>query len=243
MSASEAIGAVTIKSSPLMSDRDFFREVDEAVRQDRYKEIWDKFGLYIMAAAALIVVGVGGYKAYGYWQENKAKQAGTEFSSASQMLDSGQAAKANEVFAALSEKGPSGYRVLSRLQLAVSAAEVGDAEKAVAIYDQLAADASTDSILKGLATIQAATLRLETADYAEMQKRLQWLIDQGSSWRFSARELLGLSAYRLKNMAEAEKQFSELLADQGTPANLRERADMMLSVIVGAPQALSTTAK
>ena len=27
-----------------MSDRDFFREVDEAVRQDRYKELWDKYG-------------------------------------------------------------------------------------------------------------------------------------------------------------------------------------------------------
>jgi hypothetical protein len=76
-----------------------------------------------------------------------------------------------------------------------------------------------------------------------MQQRLKGLIDQGSPWRYSARELLGLSAYRVKNMPEAEKQFSELLADQGTPANLRERADMMLAVIVGAPQALSTTAK
>jgi hypothetical protein len=226
-----------------MSDRDFFREVDEAVRQDRYKALWDKFGLYIMVAAALIVAAVGGYKAWSYWQEAKAKEAGTAFSNALALQDGGQAEKAREAFAALAEKGPSGYRVLSRFQLAVSAAEAGDGEKAVALYDALSTDASTDSILKGLATIQAATLRLETADYAEMERRLKGLIDQGSPWRYSARELLGLSAYRLKNMPEAEKQFSELLADQGTPANLRERADMMLAVIVGAPQALSTTAK
>jgi hypothetical protein len=44
-------------------------------------------------------------------------------------------------------------------------------------------------------------------------------------------------------MREAERQFSELVADQGTPPNLRERADMMLALIVGAPQALSTTEK
>jgi hypothetical protein len=226
-----------------MSDRDFFREVDEAVRQDRYKALWDKFGLYIMVAAALIVAGVGGYKAWSYWQESQAKQAGGEFSNALVLQDSGQAEKAREAFETLAGKGPSGYRVLSRFQLAVSAAEAGDAEKAVALYDALATDASTDSILKGLAVIQAATLRLETADYAEMERRLKGLIDEGSPWRYSARELLGLSAYRLKNMPEAEKQFSELLAEQGTPANLRERADMMLAVIVGAPQALSTTAK
>ncbi|MGH6832134.1 MAG: tetratricopeptide repeat protein, partial [Methyloceanibacter sp.] len=64
-----------------------------------------------------------------------------------------------------------------------------------------------------------------------------------SAWRFSARELLGLSAYRLNNVHEAERQFSALLGDQGTPPNLRERADMMLALIVGTPKALSTTAQ
>jgi hypothetical protein len=225
-----------------MSDQ-FLREVDEAVRQDRYRALWDRFGLYILGAAALIVVGVAGYKSWSHWQTVKAQEAGTAFTNALAMQESGQRDKANEALTALADKGPPGYRVLSRFQLAVSTAAAGDVEKAVAIYDALAAEPSTDSILKGLATIQAATLRLETADYAEMQQRLKGLIDQGSPWRYSARELLGLSAYRVKNMPEAEKQFSELLADQGTPANLRERADMMLAVIVGAPQALSTTAK
>ena len=76
-----------------------------------------------------------------------------------------------------------------------------------------------------------------------MERRLNGLIEQGSPWRFSARELLGLSAYRLNKILDAEKQFSALIADQGTPQNLRERADMMLALIVGKPQALSTTAK
>ena len=92
-------------------------------------------------------------------------------------------------------------------------------------------------------TIQAATLRLETADYAEMQQRLKALAESDSPWRYSARELLGLSAYRLNNMVEAEKQFSALIGDQNTPSNLRERANMMVSLIVGQPQSLSTTAK
>jgi hypothetical protein len=84
---------------------------------------------------------------------------------------------------------------------------------------------------------------LDKADYAEMERRLKGVIDSGSAWRFSARELLGLSAYRLNNMSEAQRQFGELVGDQGTPSNLRERADMMLALIVGAPQALSTTAQ
>ena len=44
-----------------MSDRDFFREVDEAVRQDRYKELWDKYGVYALIAAGVIVAAVAGF--------------------------------------------------------------------------------------------------------------------------------------------------------------------------------------
>jgi hypothetical protein len=226
-----------------MSDRDFFREVDEAVRQDRYKELWDHYGLYALAVAVLIVAGVAGFKGWSYWREHQAQEAGTEFSQALAALDGGEAAKARETLDSLAATGPRGYRVLARFQLANAEAQAGNIDKAVADYDALATDADTDTILKGLATIQAATLRLDTADFAEMERRLKGLIDQGSPWRYSARELLGLSAYRLNNMPEAEKQFSALIADQGTPSNLRERADLMLALIVGAPQSLSTTAK
>lgn len=226
-----------------MSDRDFFREVNEAVRQDRYNELWDKYGVYALAAAALIVAGVAGFKVWSYWQEQKAQAAGTDFSQAVTELDRGDVAKARDVLNSLAAKGPTGYQILSRFQLAAAEAQAGSTDKAVALYDALAADPETDTILKGLATIQAATLKLDTADYAEMERRVKGLIDENSPWRYSARELLGLSAYRQNNVPAAEKQFSELVADQGTPQNLRERADMMLSLIVGVPQAMSTTAK
>src|SRR6478736_2805264 len=174
-----------------MSDRDFFREVDEAVRQDRYKELWDKYGVYALAVALLIVASVAGFKVWSFWQERQAQAAGTDFSQAVTQLDGGDATKARTALNALAETGPAGYRVLSRFQLAAAEAQAGDTDKAVALYDALANDAETDTILKGLATIQAATLRLDTADYVEMERRLEALIDQGSPWRYSARELLG----------------------------------------------------
>jgi hypothetical protein len=225
-----------------MTDRDsFLREVDEAVRHDRYQQLWDKYGVYVLVLAVLVVAGVAGHKGWTYWQQKQAQEAGAKFTQALSMEDGADAAKAREMLTALAESGPEGYRVLARFQLAAAAAKAGETDKAVADYDALADDANVDPILRGHATLQAAALRLDKADYAEMERRLKGLIDSGSAWRFSARELLGLSAYRLNNMREAERQFSELVADQGTPPNLRERADMMLALIVGAPQALSTT--
>jgi hypothetical protein len=225
-----------------MTDRDsFLREVDEAVRHDRYQQLWDKYGVYALVLAVLVVAGVAGYKGWTYWQQKQAQEAGAKFTQALSLEDGAEAAKAREMLTALAESGPEGYRVLARFQLAAAAAKAGETDKAVADYDALADDASVDPILRDHATLQAAALRLDKADYAEMERRLKGLIESASAWRFSARELLGLSAYRLNNMREAERQFSELVGDQGTPPNLRERADMMLALIVGAPQALSTT--
>jgi hypothetical protein len=228
-----------------MSDRgdSFLREVDEAVRQERYKKLWDQYGIYALGLAVVIVAGVAAYKGWTYWQEREEQTAGAEFTEALTMLDGADAAKAKDILSSLAEKGPQGYRVLARFQLAAAEAKAGDVDKAVADYDALANDSSVDSILRGHATIQAAALRLDKADYAEMERRLKDLAEGSSAWRFSARELLGLSAYRLNDMREAEKQFSALVGDQGTPPNLRERANMMLALIVGTPQSLSTTAK
>jgi len=228
-----------------MSDRgdSFLREVDEAVRQERYKKLWDQYGVYSLGLAALIVAGVAAYKGWTYWQEREAQAAGAKFSDALTMLDGADAAKAKDILATLADRGPQGYRVLARFQLAAGEAKAGDIDKAVADYDALASDSNVDDILRGHATLQAAALRLDKADYAEMERRLKHLAEGNSAWRFSARELLGLSAYRLNNMREAEKQFSALVGDQGTPPNLRERADMMLALIVGTPQSVSTTAK
>ena len=182
-------------------------------------------------------------KAGPFWQEKQAQEAGAKFSQALSLEDGADAAKAREMLTALAEQGPEGYRVLARFQLAAAEAKAGETDKAVADYDALAEDPGVDPILQGHATLQAAALRLDKADYAEMERRLKALAESDSAWRFSARELLGLSAYRLNNMSEAEKQFSALIADEATPPNLRERADMMLALIVGKPQALSTTAK
>lgn len=224
-----------------MSDQSFLREVDEAVRQERYKALWDKYGVYVLVLAVLIIAGVAGYNAWTYWRQSEAAAAGAEFTEAL-TLDDTEAAKSREMLQSLADKGPAGYRVLARFQLAAADAKAGKIDEAVAAYDALASDSRVDRMLQGVATLQAAMLRLDKADFAEMERRLKPLIDQNSAWRFSARELLGLSAYKQNDMREAEKQFSTLLGDQGTPRSLRERADMMLALIMGTPQTLSSTA-
>ncbi|MBQ0817574.1 MAG: tetratricopeptide repeat protein [Hyphomicrobiaceae bacterium] len=226
-----------------MSDNSFFREVDEAVRHDRFKALWDRYGVYILVGAALIIAGVASYKGWVYWSDRQAQEAGAEFTQALALETGSDAEKARDAFASLAESGPSGYRVLARFQLAANEAKAGETDKAVAAYDTLSVDGKVDPILQGLATVRAAGLKIDDADYAEMERRLKGLIDTNSPWRFSARELLGLSAYSHGDLPAAQEQFTALVSDQGTPPNLRERANVLLALIAGNMAASGTTAK
>lgn len=226
-----------------MSDNSFFREVDEAVRHDRFKALWDKYGVYILVGATLIIASVASYKGWVYWRDRQAQEAGAEFTQALTLETGKDEAKAREAFSSLAESGPSGYRVLARFQLAANEAKAGETDKAVATYDTLVTDGKVDPILQGLATVRAAGLRIDSADYAEMERRLKGLIDTNSPWRFSARELLGLSAYSHDDLPAAQTQFTALASDQGTPPNLRERANVLLALIAGTLAASGATAK
>lgn len=217
-----------------MSDDSIFREVDEAVRQDQLKQLWDKFGLWIVAGAILIVTGVGGYKFWGYWQAEQAREAGARFIGGLAYLDDGKTGEALDVFRSLAQEGPSGYRKLSQFQLAALNVREGKTDEAVRIYDELAARSGTDDVQKAFAKIQAATLRLDQAPFDEMLKRLEPMARGDNPWRHSARELLGLSAYRTGDTTVAERYFNIVLTDQQTPAKMRQRAEMMLALLVRA---------
>ena len=215
-----------------MSDDSIFREVDEAVRQDKLKSLWDKYGLWVVAGAVLIIASVSGYKFWVYWTTEQAKIAGARFVGGITHIEDGKTSEALDVFKSLADEGPRGYRILSRFQLAALYAKDGKKDEAIKIYDDLASQSGIGDVQQGFAKIQAATLKLDDASFDDMRKRLDALAVTGNPWRHSARELLGLSAYHTGDISAAERFFSVMLSDQRTPANMRRRAEMMLSLLV-----------
>ena len=58
---------------------DIFREVDEDIRNERFKRLWDRFGPYVIGVAVLIVVVTAGYRGWQYWQNSQAAATGDRF--------------------------------------------------------------------------------------------------------------------------------------------------------------------
>ena len=46
---------------------DIFDEVDEEVRREQFKKLWERYGNLFVALAVLIVAAVGGWRGCEYW--------------------------------------------------------------------------------------------------------------------------------------------------------------------------------
>jgi len=202
---------------------ELFSEVDEEVRREQLKKLWDRYSIYIVAAALLIIAGVGGWRGYQYLEAKKAAEAGASFDKAVELAEQNKHAEAETAFIDLAAKAPSGYRVLARLR---AAAEAGyrDPQAAAKMYDDIAADRSVGSTDQDLARVRAAGLLLETSSYPNILSRLEAAAEQGATFRHTARELLALSAWRA-NDTTATRKWLDLIANDGeTPPSLRSRA-------------------
>ena len=209
---------------------ELFDEVDEDVRRDQLKKLWDKYSIFIVAAALLIIAAVGGWRGYQYLEAKKAAAAGAAFDKAAELSEQNKHSEAEAAFADLAAKAPSGYRMLARLR---AAAEVGkrDPQAAAKLYDDIAADRSISAPEQDLARVRAAGLLLETSTYPNMLQRLEPATAPGATFRHTARELLALSAWRANDTAAA-RQWLDLIANDGeTPPSLRSRAEALQALL------------
>ena len=209
---------------------ELFDEVDEDVRRDQLKKLWDQYSIYIVAGALLIIASVGGWRGYQYLEAKKAAEAGAAFDKASELSEQNKHADAESAFADLAAKAPSGYRMLARLRAAAEAA-TRDPQAAVKLYDDISADRSIGAPEQDLAKVRAAALLLETSSYPNMLARLEPVTAPGATFRHTARELLALSAWRA-NDAAAARQWLDVIANDGeTPPSLRSRAEALQALL------------
>ena len=145
---------------------ELFDEVNEEVRRDQLKKLWDQYSIYIIALALLIIAGVGGWRGYQYLEAKKAAEAGAAFDKAVELSEANKHVEAEAAFADLAAKAPSGYRILARLRMAAEVAN-RDAQAAAKLFDEIAADRSVGTAEQDLARIRAAQLLLDIDDLSE----------------------------------------------------------------------------
>jgi hypothetical protein len=212
---------------------DIFSEVDEEVRRERLKKLWERYGGLLIAACVLVVVAVAGWRTYDWYQAKKAAEAGAAFEAAVVLAEQGKSKEAVEAFRRLEAEGTSSYRMLAKFRQAGQLAQSdlpNERQDAVALYDQLARDTSLGLTMQDFAAVRAALILLDTASYDDMRARLEPLTAPDRTFHHSARATLALSAWRAKNPTAMQRWTDMILADAETPAGTRGQIQMLLAL-------------
>ncbi|WP_024509906.1 tetratricopeptide repeat protein [Bradyrhizobium sp. ARR65] len=209
---------------------ELFDEVDEEVRREQLKRLWDKYSILIIGVALLIIAAVGGWRGYQYFEAKKAAEAGEAFNKAIELSEQGKHTEAEAAFADLAAKAPGGYRTLARFRAAAEEAS-RDPKAAAKMFDEVAADGSVGAELQALARIRAGGLLVDSASYSEMKQRLEADTAPGATFRHSARELLALSAWRANDSAATRQWLDMIALDGDTPPGLRSRAQALQALL------------
>ena len=219
---------------------DIFQEVEEDVRRERYEQLWKKYGNYMIAAAAVVVLAVGGYQAWKAYDLNQRQQISDRYQAAQALAVAGNAPQAETAFLELSKDRHSGYATLAKFHLAGAYLAQGKREPAIALLRELTT--SSDPEISSAARLRLAWTEADARPRNEIEDILRPLMAADSPWRFAANEVLAYMDLKTGSRSQAESEYLKLSQELEASASLRQRAAAIAQYLKANPPNGSTTA-
>ena len=210
---------------------DLFQEIDDELRQDKASRLWRVYGKYVVAAAVVIIISVGGYKFWQQKQLDDGEKASIAYEAALERSASGDHNGAIDQLNKEELGTVAGYAALSQMQKANLAMKINDFEAALITFKDIAENDNYPQSIKDWASFRYAAVRVEKQIDSNAPADLDSLIATDSPWRFLAKEIKAIRGIETGNKSAAKAIFSELADDENAPERLRVRAAEFLKVL------------
>lgn len=214
---------------------DVFEEVEERLREDAVTHFVRRWGPTIaIAAGAVLAVAVAAVLFLEWRTSENRKDTAALYQAQQKALADPKGAAAE--FAKLEKTAGGGLKGVAAMNRAAALQADGDLKGALAAYDA-AAKMVSDPVAKEATQLRAAYLAADFETLADLDKRLKSIVDGRGPFSYPARELLGVKALDSGDTARARAEFSYLQLAPDAPADLRDRASVLLQAAGPAPTA------
>ncbi|MEL6093263.1 tetratricopeptide repeat protein [Bartonella schoenbuchensis] len=214
-----------------MSYDSFIHEVNEELRQEKVRAFWGRYSFLIIVSAIIFVLAIAVYQIYHYGQMNKASKIGDIFITSLNLADSLQFDEAMNQLESVKTSDFGEYPFLARLREASLLMQQGNAVKSVEVFDAVAADKNAPQILQRVAKIRAAYILVDIGTFDDVKKRAKDMANDIDPMRMSAREVLGLAAYKANKIDDAIYYFQKISEENVLGLKIIDRAKIMLELI------------
>ncbi len=206
-------------------------DLEEQEQVEELKAWWKQHGLYVLAGVSAFVIGVAGWKAWGYWGQKQSTEASLLFERAMQATASNDLKAAKELSGRIMENhGRTGYAAPAAWLAGKTNYATGDLKSAQAQY-QFALEHAKDAGLEQMARLRLASILLDQKNYAEALKQLEGAHDPAFDALFA--NLKGDVLLAQGNSAAANAAYKEALAKLEAKSPLKAVVEMKLDGIGG----------
>lgn len=205
---------------------DIFREIDEELRRDNLLKLWSRYGRYVIAVGAVVLIIAGGVAAWRAHQLSERRAQSARYAGALALAAAGKTADSATVFASIAQES-GGYAVLASLEDAAMKAKAGDSKGAARVYDRIADAGGVDPAFRDVALLMSVMQSMPEADPHATVARLAPLTAPGNPWRSTAEELTAAAQLKLGDNKAALAIYKSLADELTAPRSLRARAAEM----------------
>ena len=202
-------------------------EVNEELRRQQLKSIWDRFGVYIIGFAVLIIISVGGNEIINHLNNRLSQRESNAFDNALNLIENGNDSAGLDQLIKLTE-GKTGYKGLALFRLSSESLTNGNYQEAVNYLKKASLDKTLTNNLRVFAKIKAGLILVDNGSFSEVDVLLKEVIESGGPFSFHAKEILALALIKNGRDLEAQEIFLEIANDASAPPVLARRAEIFL---------------
>jgi len=210
----------------MTDDQNLIKEIDEEVKQDDYKRIWNKYKKYIFILIIILLIIITSTNIFKYNKENKIEKQSELFFQATQYIEQEDYQNAEKILRDINNGQESGYSDLAFLYIL----DLVNKKKISLDLNNL--KVKKKSIFYDLITLQK--FNNEINSNIENISNIDEIIDlskPSSSWKYIAHELL--SSYYLKqnDFDNAIQSLDVIINSEDSGEFIRERAKTVIEMI------------
>ncbi len=210
----------------------FIKEVNEDLKNESMKKLWDKYGLYIIILVAAALTAAVSFETMKAWHTKKIQKWSDSYAYALSLQNQGKYDDSIQTFDYIAGQDYGIFSDLAQMQKANILLEQNKTDEALKLMAEIAADKSFNSQLRDTVALKLASYKLENAPIDEIRQLIGGIAqDAENSWQPSANEMLALAYLRDGEIAQAREIYDQLLQSDKTSEVMKVRIKDILSAL------------
>ena len=210
----------------------FIREVDEDLKNESLKKLWDKYGLLITIFVVAVLTLAVSYESLKAWYIRRAENWSEAYAVALTLQSQGRYEESSQALSTIIDKKFGSFADLAKMQQVNVLLDNGKTTEALELLSKISADTSFNHQLRDVATIKLASYKQDEASFEEMEKLLSTITaDPKNAWYAFAQDMLAMVLIRDGKVDEAKTIYNKLLENNDISDDIKNRIKDILSVL------------